>query len=144
MVAHVATVTLKHIPNPWTHLVGWAINQRSAGIKDLRHGYLVDEEWAGRDADAPSFGRKHPPTLPQGVDHYVIASTVAADVETPLGKLLGDALVVPWSAKDTVVHGESGEHLAAPVCLIPNLAHAQIGWSKRARDQVIAWWSEGS
>lgn len=146
MVAHVATFTLKAIPNPWTIFLGWAVSQRSAGIKDLRHGYLVDEEWMGRNPDAPSFGRKHPPELPSGVDHYVIASTLTTETDTPLGNFLrsavGDSLVIPWSAKDAVVHGEMGEHLAAPVRFIPNLAHAQVGWSRRARRQVIDWLSE--
>ena len=28
------------------------LNGRSDGLKDLRFGYLVEEDWRGRDADA--------------------------------------------------------------------------------------------
>jgi PGAP1-like protein len=70
---------------------------RSAGIKDLRHGYLVDEDWAGRDPDAAGAGATELAFLP-GADHYFLSATVSADPEAPSGRLLGDLLVLRRSA----------------------------------------------
>ena len=37
-----------------TRPIAKIVNGRSDGIKDLRFGYLVEEDWRGRDADALS------------------------------------------------------------------------------------------
>ncbi|MFY9822612.1 MAG: alpha/beta hydrolase [Thermoanaerobaculia bacterium] len=47
---------------------------RSAGITDLRHGYLLDEDWAGRDRFERSRDSRRPVPLPEGVDCYAMAA----------------------------------------------------------------------
>src|SRR5690349_9768270 len=49
---HLVSVALAAIPNPVVKLTGTLANLRSAGVKDLRHGSLVDEDWIARDLDA--------------------------------------------------------------------------------------------
>jgi len=49
---------------------------RSAGITDLRHGYLVDEDWVGRDRFAPGQAPRRPLPLPDAVRCYAIAGTL--------------------------------------------------------------------
>ena len=69
---------------------------RSAGIKDLRHGYLVAEDW--RDAD---LGVVRPRTVTQrlaGVRYHRVVGTLTTDPNHPLGRLVGDAMVLPGSA----------------------------------------------
>jgi triacylglycerol esterase/lipase EstA (alpha/beta hydrolase family) len=55
---------------PETRPVAKALEQRSAGIKDLRYGYMVDEDWAGGSHGAP------PREIPflAGARHYFISS----------------------------------------------------------------------
>jgi pimeloyl-ACP methyl ester carboxylesterase len=55
---------------PETRPVARAIEQRSAGIKDLRYGYVVDEDWADGDRSAP------PREIPflEGAKHYFVSS----------------------------------------------------------------------
>lgn len=66
---------------------------RSAGIKDLRHGNLLDEDWQGHDPDQTRPDtRKVVPLLPE-VDYYFVAATVGRHEDDPLGILLGDLLV---------------------------------------------------
>lgn len=66
---------------------------RSAGITDLRHGNLVDEDWHGSDRfDSGEDGRRSLP-LPAGVDCYAIAGTLSDRLEH-----LGDGLVPLASA----------------------------------------------
>ncbi len=47
---------------------------RSAGITDLRHGNLLDEDWAGRDRFERSGDRRQPVSLPEGVECYAMAA----------------------------------------------------------------------
>jgi pimeloyl-ACP methyl ester carboxylesterase len=69
------------------------LNSRSAGIKDLRYGYTVDEEWSGRHPDALFANARLDIPLVDGVGYYFFAATLSKDPEHPLGKLLGDLLV---------------------------------------------------
>jgi hypothetical protein len=77
---------------------------RSAGIKDLRHGALVDEEWETLDPDAVrGFVRADVPLL-EHARHHVVAATLTASPEHPVGRVLGDLLVLTPSA-----HGLEGK-----------------------------------
>jgi pimeloyl-ACP methyl ester carboxylesterase len=68
---------------------------RSDGITDLRHGNLLDADWA----DVGRFERgdhRTPVPLPAGVEAFAIASTAGS--ATLAGSLLGDGLVPVDSA----------------------------------------------
>jgi len=79
------------------------LNSRSAGIKDLRYGYTVDEEWAGKNPDALFANARLDIPLVDGVGYYFFAATLSEDPEHPLGKLLGDLLVrLPSASGNTV------------------------------------------
>ncbi|MCZ4491425.1 MAG: hypothetical protein JWP53_356, partial [Conexibacter sp.] len=76
---------------------------RSAGIKDLRHGSLVDAEWETLDPDAlRGFARADVPLL-EHARHHVVAATLTERPDHPVGRLLGDLLVLSPSA-----HGLEG------------------------------------
>lgn len=97
-VGHVATAVLAAIDVPATQVLAKIARARSAGIKDLRHGSLVDGDWVGRDADAlGDEGAADVPLLP-GVAYHFVSATVTADPEHPLGRLVGDLLVRVESA----------------------------------------------
>jgi hypothetical protein len=68
---------------------------RSAGVTDLRHGNVLDEHWARRDALAPSR-RPRPAPAAEGVRCYAIAATTSAPGVA--GKLRSDGLVAVESA----------------------------------------------
>ncbi len=69
---------------------------RSAGITDLRHGSVVDEDWRGRDRFVPS-GARGAVALPEGVACYAIAATTRGQ-RSGRGRLPGDGLVPVDSA----------------------------------------------
>lgn len=74
------------------------LNARSAGIKDLRFGYVLDEEWTGQDPDAfLKDGRRDVP-LAAGVMYGFIAATWLIGGKNPLGAWVGDMLVGVESA----------------------------------------------
>jgi len=71
---------------------------RSAGITDLRHGHLLDEDWVGRDRFARSGDRRQPVPLPDAVRCYTAAASIGAQGGDLKDRLLGDGLVPLESA----------------------------------------------
>lgn len=71
---------------------------RSAGITDLRHGNVVDEDWADADRFERSDRRPVPLALPQGVYCAALAGTTGQRVGDINDRLLGDGLVPVDSA----------------------------------------------
>jgi pimeloyl-ACP methyl ester carboxylesterase len=86
------------------------LNARSAGIKDLRFGYILDEHWTAQDPDAFLRDARSDVPLTPGVIYGFIAASMFASPDHPLGHWLGDLLVSVKSA--------SGEH-ADPTRQIP-------------------------
>lgn len=92
-LGNVLTGVLGAIDLPGTLITARLLEGRSAGIKDLRHGALVDEDWLGKDPDAlVDEGRASVPLLP-GVAYHFVSATLTQDPEHPLGQLIGDLLV---------------------------------------------------
>lgn len=80
---------------PETRALASFLNTRSAGVKDLRFGAVLDEDW--RDCDPDEFLRdrcREVPFLPNAVYHFVATSAAPRAV----GLLIGDSLVRPRSA----------------------------------------------
>lgn len=71
---------------------------RSAGITDLRHGNLLDEDWQGRDRFAHGEDLRRPVPLPGGVDCFAIGATTARTPHGLRSAILGDGLVPLSSA----------------------------------------------
>lgn len=71
---------------------------RSAGITDLRHGHVQDADWKGRDLFASSEDHRVPLPLPEGVDCFALAGTLAGQRGALADRLMGDGLVPLSSA----------------------------------------------
>jgi pimeloyl-ACP methyl ester carboxylesterase len=65
---------------------------RSAGITDLRHGNLLDEDWVGRDRFAGQTDRRQHVPLPSGVRCHAMAACIGTQGDLK-ARLLGDGLV---------------------------------------------------
>jgi hypothetical protein len=84
--------------SPYTAAFSRLGKLRSAGITDLRHGSLLDEDWAGSDRFAHGHDTRTPVPLPAGVACFAIAGALARAQGQLGGKLLGDGLVPVDSA----------------------------------------------
>lgn len=71
---------------------------RSAGITDLRHGNLLDGDWADTDRFARHADVRQPVPLPRGVAFGAVAGTTAKEVGESVPRLAGDGLVPVASA----------------------------------------------
>jgi pimeloyl-ACP methyl ester carboxylesterase len=93
---HVAAAGLTALPE--TRPFGNFLRRRSAGIRDLRRGSLVDEDWQGRDPDALRAAACQEIPLLDGAMHCFVAATVTRSERHPVGRLIGDWLVLHPSA----------------------------------------------
>ncbi|MDQ6836521.1 MAG: alpha/beta hydrolase [Actinomycetota bacterium] len=91
---------------PETRPFATPLKLRSAGTKDLGYGYVVDEDWDGHDADA--FWSNTGTVVPflKSANHYFVSATLSRDAGAPLGRLVGDLLVLRPSAWSHEGHGE--------------------------------------
>ena len=124
-VRHVFYLGTPHLGAPLARaagFAGWAlgkmaetrpfvtlVNGSSPGIKDLRHGYVLADDWADCDQDSCMRDHRRDTPLLAGANHYTISATVTADPGHPLGTVVGDLLVRPASA-----HGRRGTHQHIP------------------------------
>ncbi|MFW6067592.1 MAG: esterase/lipase family protein [Myxococcota bacterium] len=68
------------------------LRARSAGIKDLRFGNIVEEDWRDHDPDGLDDHRTDA-CMVESVAYYFISGCITSSPEHPLGELLGDVLV---------------------------------------------------
>jgi pimeloyl-ACP methyl ester carboxylesterase len=123
---------------PETRWLAAQLDARSAGIKDLRHGDLLETDWNAPGADLPGGRRRRVP-LPAAARHFVVLATVAGDHDTPAGRLLGDLLVRPDSAV-----GDTGDddRLAYPddhVVRLRGLHHFDLLNHPAVYDAIRGW-----
>ena len=83
---------------PYAAALGRLGKLRSAGITDLRHGYLVDEDWRAADRFARAGDRRTPVPLPPHVDCHALAASLGRRDGDLKDRLLGDGLVPLASA----------------------------------------------
>ncbi|MGH3449697.1 MAG: lipase family alpha/beta hydrolase, partial [Haloechinothrix sp.] len=95
-VANAASWALAKLPE--TRPVAKVLNIRSSGIKDLRYGYVCDEDWTGYDCDALWQNRRGDVPLLPAATHFFVGMTLTASPRHPVGRLLGDLLVLVPSA----------------------------------------------
>jgi pimeloyl-ACP methyl ester carboxylesterase len=93
---HYAAFGLSRLPE--TRMLGTFLRRRSAGIRDLRQGSLVDEDWRERDPEALRAVACQEVPLLDGATHCFVSATVTRSARHPLGRMIGDTLVLVPSA----------------------------------------------
>jgi pimeloyl-ACP methyl ester carboxylesterase len=74
------------------------LRRRSGGIRDLRQGSLVDEDWRDAEPDALKAAACAEIPLLEGATHCFVSATITRSDRHPLGRLIGDTLVLKPSA----------------------------------------------
>ena len=131
---------------PETRMLGAFLRRRSAGIRDLRHGSLVDEDWRGRDPNALRAAACKEVPLLQGATHFFVSATITRSPRHPLGRLLGDILVLTPSAtgrgrtRRIPFQAEHGHHVS-PAHHLALLNHPEVyerlrEWLEHARRRI--------
>lgn len=125
--------------SPYTAPFGRIGRIRSAGIQDLRHGRLCDEDW-----QAPEGTSRTPVPLPEGVRCHVMAATTQASGARPRRglRLPGDGLVPVASALGE--HADPALRLQVPPerqWVGHGLNHFDLLSSDAAYEQIRRWLS---
>lgn len=117
--------------SPWTRPFMRLGNLRSDGIRDLRFGHALEQDWQGRAVDdhrpAPSAIRLAP-----HVDHLLVAAARSARGERDP---LGDWLVPVRSALAHALHPRDGARRE----LIPELDHMGLLGDERVYRLLQGW-----
>lgn len=93
---------------PWSAPLAALGRVRSAGITDLRHGSVRDEDWRDADRFAAGVDRRVATPLPVGLRSFAVAATNSAPDELA-GALRSDNLVPVQSALG--IHNEAARSL---------------------------------
>lgn len=91
------------------------LRRRSGGIRDLRSGSLVDEDWRDRDPEALRAVACQEVPLLDGARHCFVAATVTRRADHPAARVVGDWLVLERSAShrtQETLHVGAAHHLA--------------------------------
>jgi triacylglycerol lipase len=143
-IANLTSAALWSVPLPTTRLIGAGLDRRSEGIKDLRWGAVLDEDWVERDPGATERPALHPVRAPRRARVLAVAGSLVdqRDVDRPatVNRLLGDALVTATSA-----HGQLGDDTPAllpdaTVRLCPKINHIALACRREVYDEIAAWW----
>jgi pimeloyl-ACP methyl ester carboxylesterase len=153
-VRHVISLGTPHMGAPLAQGIHWMsaalhalpetrpfagfLRRRSAGIRDLRQGSLVDADWRDCDPDALRAVACQEIPLLEGATHCFVAATVTRGGRDPVGRLLGDCLVLQPSAsgrsrtRRIPFEEEYGAHIGG-------MHHVALLNHPRVYDQLRGW-----
>lgn len=126
--------------SPYTAPLSALARIRSAGITDLRHGNVSDDDWQHHDKHHDHTDRRRPTPLADGIEHYAMGATLSKRSGERIGRLLGDGLVHPSSA--TGRHNHQGFNLHFPeghTRILYDLGHLAMLHDSRVLDQLVQW-----
>jgi pimeloyl-ACP methyl ester carboxylesterase len=139
-IGHVTSVILQTIPNLVTKAIAAVGNRRSAGIKDLRFGYLLDEDWKGEKGSALWHDNRHAVPLLKGADYYLIASTLAKDSKNIFSEYFGDGLVPSRSAAGkSLLRAKTLPFLPEHFKTLKGLSHKELTHHPKVYQQLRKW-----
>ena len=122
---------------PETRALGKFLNARSVGIKDLRFGSCLEEDWCDCDPDEYLGDRcQEVPFLPDA-NYYFIAATLN---EGPVGTLIGDLLVrIPSASGRGTGKGRRIPFEVDNGCELSGLTHFDLLNHPAVYDQLRTW-----
>ncbi len=118
---------------------------RSAGITDLRHGYILDEDWHAHDRFRRRSDHRQVVGLPEGVTCHAVAATTAARRGVLADRLIGDGLVPLNSALGH--HADARRSLGfaeAAQWIAYGMSHMELLSSPEVTRQIVRWLTPAS
>ncbi len=135
-VGNAVSSTLGAVPHPVPRLIRKVFNLRSQGIKDLRFGNLVDDDWCEHNRDSCMQNRRIVPWL-ASAEHYLIAGTLTRDPQHIAAQIFGDLLVGLTSAHCEMP--EDSSVTAAHMKLFSGVHHIRLVRHPEVYQQIKSW-----
>lgn len=137
--ANLTTNILEKVPNWHTRLVGKVLNLRSAGIKDLRYGYLRESDWKDQDPDKLLINNKTPPRKLPNASYYVISARLTQKEKHWVSQLFGDILVTQRSATARSKNAEEFNFPSENHYELAKTYHFQLQASEKVYEKIKDW-----
>ena len=125
--------------SPYTAALSRLGKLRSAGITDLRHGSLLDEDWVGSDRFAHGHDTRTSVALPAGVACFAMAGVLRRGNGELSDQLLGDGLVPvdrrtgpPQASRPDLAFDAGRQWVGQGLSHLDLLGHADVGAQLRA------------
>ncbi len=112
---------------------------RSAGITDLRYGYVLDEDWQDHDRFHRRPDTRQRVPLPEGVACYAVAATRAARRSALANRLTGDDWVPLHSALSDADPRRSVRFEAAAQRIVYRTSHLGLLSHPDVSRQIVQW-----
>lgn len=146
VVANLTSSMMWAIPTPVTRLLGAGLDRRSDGIKDLRWGAVLDEDWLERDPGTRTRPSLHPVRAPGRARVLVVAGSIVTEGDGPddpfhpVNRVLGDVLVTTPSAAGLVPDTAVNLLPGATVRRCPTITHVALANRAEVYDLLHKWW----
>jgi triacylglycerol lipase len=138
VVANLTSAALWSLPLPVTRLIGAGLDKRSEGIKDLRWGSVLDEDWIERDPGAAERPLRHPVRVPRHAAYLVVAGSLAGPAA--VDRVIGDPLVTASSAAGDEGGGSGGLFPNVHVRVCSGVNHIALANCPDVYDEIAEWW----
>ena len=113
---------------------------RSAGITDLRHGNLLDEDWEGMDRFESPRDQRMPVPLPDGTVCYSIAATTGKEGSDRPVRIAGDGLVSVKSALGQHKEADKNLHFkSSHTSIVYENNHMDLLDCREVYEQMMGW-----
>lgn len=156
-IGHVVTLGSPHLGSPiekTANIASWGLglmpesrplgeflNYRSAGIKDLRFGAVVEGDWSKGDPDELLTDLVQDPPLPEGVKQHFVAGVITAEPAHPVGAVVGDLIVRVGSG---IGRGRRRRIEATDVLVVGGKRHPDLVHDPAVQEQVRVWLAVGT
>lgn len=136
-LTNVTTHVLDLFDTTATRIVRDLLNTRSAGVKDLRFGNLVDQDWLDHDPDELMSNRRVPIPWLAAVRHHLVVGQALSRAGS-----IGDAVVLPESAAGRAHGALPGTPEGSDVQVMPGLDHFALAHHPAVYGHIEAWVTE--
>ena len=133
---HLLASTLGAFETAGTKVPAQVLQGRSAGIKDLRYGYVVDDDWLGKDPDELLKNHAREIPLVESAAYCFVAACLTRDTAHPLGQILGDALVRVPSASGRSKSRHISFHFGR---VLGGLGHLDLQYHPQVYEVLRGW-----
>jgi triacylglycerol lipase len=144
VIANLTSAALWALPIPVTRVIGAGLDRRSEGIKDLRWGAVLDEDWVERDPGATERPERHRVHVPRRAEYLVVAGSLVGPWmpggPALIDRLVGDPLVTPASAAGRIGDAEPDLFPNVTVRLRPRINHLALANSPEVYEEITNWW----
>lgn len=134
---NVASKVFGLLPTTATRVLSDLLNTRSQGIKDLRFGNLVEEDWFEFDPDELMNNRRVPiPWLATARHHFAVG------LPLPGVEAVGDVMVQRDSAAGRALGSQPGPPAGSDVRVMDGLDHLALARNPAVCEAVEQWVTE--